>query len=145
MLLAGLCFRAVDLLLVGILDIVSILFRKFLKKKAVNNFIVLSGILVFIGIGLWSVSYIQLRSPFLEINRNIVTLDEKEANLKINANPDSKVEVWKHHKKRSREYTTDKYGMTKVKFYSPGDYELKISKNDHIAKKKVHVKVSKNI
>ena len=94
-------------------------------------------------IGLWSVSYIQLRSPFLEINRNIVTLDEKEAKLKISANPDSKVEVWKHHKKLSREYTTDKYGMIKVKFYSPGDYELKTSKNDHIAKKKVYVKASK--
>lgn len=142
-LLAGLCFRAVDLLLVGILYIGFIFFGKFLEKKAVNNFIVLSGILIFVGIGLWSVSYIQLRSPFLEINRNIVTLDEKEANLKINANPDSKVEVWKHHKKLSREYTTDKYGMTKVKFYSPGDYELKTSKNNHIAKKKVYVKASK--
>ncbi|MFR0612445.1 hypothetical protein ACLUW2_08250 [Limosilactobacillus balticus] len=142
-LLAGLCFRAVDLLLVGILYIGFIFFGKFLKKKAVNNFIVLSGILIFVGIGLWSVSYIQLRSPFLEINRNIVTLDEKEAKLKIIANPDSKVEVWKHHKKLSREYTTDKYGMIKVKFYSPGDYELKTSKNDHLAKKKVYVKASK--
>ena len=142
-LLAGLYFRAVDLLLVGILYIGFIFFEKFLKKKAVNNFIVLSGILIFVGIGLWSVSYIQLRSPFLEINRNIVTLDEKEAKLKISANPDSKVEVWKHHKKLSREYTTDKYGMIKVKFYSPGDYELKTSKNDHIAKKKVYVKASK--
>ena len=139
-LLIGLYFRAIDLILIGILYIIFTFIKKFLLKKQLNDFFVLSGLL-FAGIGMFLIARIQLQSPFLEVSQNTVVLKEKDVRLKVNTNPNSNVELWKNNKKYKK-LETDQYGVTSASFYAPGNYELKVRKNNLVKVIKIRVKAS---
>ncbi|WCT61495.1 hypothetical protein [Limosilactobacillus portuensis] len=140
-LLIGLYFRAIDLILIGILYIIFTFIKKFLLKKQLNDFFVLSGLLLFAGIGMFLIARIQLQSPFLEVSQNTVVLKEKDVRLKVNTNPNSNVELWKNNKKYKK-LETDQYGVTSASFYAPGNYELKVRKNNLVKVIKIRVKAS---
>lgn len=140
--LIGLCFRAVDILLVGILYLASMSISRLFKVVCLNEFFILSGLIILVGAGLALTAHMQLQAPFIELERGSSILNEKNVKLKVNANPNSSIEVWKIGEKCSKKYVTNKYGVTDVYFYKPGNYKLKVRKNGHVAIKKVHIKAS---
>lgn len=140
----GFSFKTFDMLIIGILYLLLVTTNTILKKNYLDNFWVLSGLLMLVGTGLLFTAQMELKSPFIETTSDTIVLKKKDAVLKVGANPNSAIKVWKNNdRKYQLEGTTNNYGEANIKFYNPGNYILKIRKNGNVAMIKVHVKASK--